>query len=180
MQVKFRNLIALLYALLIFADANAQTEANKPNESWLVLDQPEYYLSYPSNWTLDQSGQMGSKFILFADQKDSEFRVNLNLILQDLTGSGFDLDQYVSLSEGQVKSMITNSKIIYSKRIKSGSGEFQEVVFTGDQGVLHLKWKQRYWVKGNKAYVLTFTSVETLFDGYVQVSDKVFNSFKVK
>lgn len=145
-----------------------------------TLVQADYALTYPSQWQLDQSGQMGTKFILFASEGNNGFRDNVNLMVQDLKGSGLDLDKYVSLSEGQVKTMISNPQIISSKRIKTDGGEFQEVIFTGDQGVLHLKWRQRYWVKGEKAYILTFTASQSTYSEYNTVNEMVLGSFKLK
>lgn len=149
-------------------------------DAWTLLDQSDFALSYPASWSLDQTGKAGTTFILFTGQDNAGFRDNVNLIIQDLKGSGYDLDKYVTLSEGQVKTMITNSQIIESKRIKSESGELQEVVFTGDQGIFNLKWRQRYWVKGEKAFVLTFTTSQATYDQYKQVSQKFFDSFKLK
>jgi len=174
--VQLRRFITLACLLVFFAEGYCQAD----KESWVVLDQPDFTISYPRNWTLDQTGKMGTAFVLFSEQINSDFRNNVNLIVQDLNGLGYDLDKYVTLSEGQVKTMITNSQIIESKRLRSASGEFQEVVFTGEQGIFHLKWMQRYWVKGAKAFVLTFTASEATYDQYKQVGEKMLESFKLK
>jgi hypothetical protein len=162
--------------LIFFTEGYCQVE----KDAWTLMDQSDFTLSYPASWSLDQSGQVGTKFILFTGKNNSGFRDNVNLIIQELKGSGFDLDKYVTLSEGQVKTMITNSQIIMSKRMKSELGEFQEVVFTGEQGVFHLKWRQRYWVRGEKAYVFTFTASQATYDEYAQINKKLFDSFKLK
>jgi len=43
-----------------------------------------------------------------------------------------------------------------------------------------MKWKQRYWVKEEKAFVLTFTASQAAYAGYDQQNEKVFDSFKLK
>jgi hypothetical protein len=174
--VRFAQLISVIYLLIFFDEGYCQVE----KDAWTVIDQSDFALSYPASWSLDQSGRSGTKFILFTGQNNSGFADNLNLIIQDLKGSGFDLDKYVTLSEGQVKTAITNSQITESKRQKSELGEFQEVIFTGEQGVFHLKWRQRYWVKGEKAFVLTFTASQATYGNYIDVNQKLFDSFKVK
>jgi hypothetical protein len=161
---------------LFFTEGFCQVET----PDWKSLNQTDYSLSFPASWSLDQSGQMGTKFILFTGQDNSGFRDNLNLIIQDLGVDGLNLDKYVSLSERQIKTMITNAEIIEWKRLKVGGNEFQEVIFKGDQGVLHLKWRQHYWVKGDKACILTFTSSQSTYDQYVQVCQKLFGSFSLK
>lgn len=171
-----KRLGALFCLFLFFFEGQGQTE--KDHET--LLDQPDYLLSYPSTWHLDQSGQMGTKFILFTGKTSAGFRDNLNLIVQDLKGSGLDLDKYVNLSEGQVKAMIGNSQIVESQRKKNRTTEFQEVIFTGDQGVFHLQWRQRYWVKGERVFILTFTASQETYADYIQVNNKVFDSFNIK
>jgi hypothetical protein len=150
------------------------------DSDWKTIDQPDYSLTYPARWTLDKGGQMGTKFILFTGQSKSGFSDNLNLIIEDLGSAGFDLERYASLSEGQIRKMIANVEDIDSKRQKSGDKEFQEVIFKGDQGTLHLKWRQRYYLKGDKAYVLTFTSSQATYDQYTQLCQKLFDSFVLK
>jgi hypothetical protein len=46
--------------------------------------------------------------------------------------------------------MITNGKIIESKRIKAANSEFQRVVYTGVQGQYNLKFEQDYWIPAGK------------------------------
>jgi hypothetical protein len=174
--VPFNRFLILACALISFNEGYCQVD----KDDWAVLDQAAFAISYPTSWSLDQTGKMGTTFILFSEQTNTDFRNNVNLIVQDLNGLGYDLAKYVTLSEGQVKTMITNSQIIDSKRMKSESGEFQEVVFTGEQGIFHLKWRQRYWVKGEKAFVLTFTASQVTYDQYRQVGEKVLDSFKLK
>lgn len=152
-----------------------------PADDWKTLSEANYTISYPAAWQLDQSKAMGTTFILFASGATAGmFRENVNLLIQDLTGMGLDLDKYVQISEQQFKTLITDGNVLSSKRTKNDKTEFHEITATGRQGVLHLKYKQRYWVLGNKAYVLTFTALQSTYDDYAVVADKVLGSFAVK
>ena len=124
---------------------------------------------------------MGTSFILFSPltSQQDQFKENVNLIIQDLTGYNLDLDKYVEISEGQIKTMITDGKIIESKRITSRTLNYQRVIYTGKQGIFNLKFEQYYWVVGNKAFVLTLTCEETQFDNYQVTGEKVLNSFNL-
>jgi len=149
-------------------------------DDWKTLSESNYSISYPATWQLDQSKAMGTTFVLFARAAEAgKFRENINLLIQDLTGMGLDLDKFVQLSEQQFKTMITNGKLISSKRLKD-RGEYQELVATGTQGVMELKFKQYYWVRDNKAYVLSFTALQTTYDEYAALASKVMNTFNVK
>jgi hypothetical protein len=157
----------------------AASAYDKVADDWKTLSEENFSISYPAVWQLDQSKAMGTTFVLFARGIEAgKFRENVNLMIQDLTGMGLDLDKYVQMSEQQFKTMITNGKLISSKRIKEG--QYHEIVATGTQGVMDLKFKQYYWVRGNRAYVLTFTALQTTYDAYEALAGKVMNTFKVK
>ena len=148
---------------------------------WKTVNDSNYTIEYPDNWELNKSGQMGTKFILFSKLSNSsdKFRENVNLIIQDLTGSNIELDKYVEISENQIKTLLTNGKIIESKRISDKEFEYHKMIYTGKQGVFDLKFIQYYWVLNNKAFVLTFTAEIDEFGNYAKIGKKIMDSFKI-
>ncbi len=172
-QLKLTGII-----LLLITQFNVFGQSNK----WSSLSGKDYSIEYPEKWDLDQSGQMGTSFLVFSEltSDNDQFRENVNLIVQDLTGHEIDLDQYVEISEAQVETMITDGTIISSNRIKSGGTEFQKVIYTGKQGIFSLKFQQHYWVENDKAYILTFTCEESEFNNFMEVGEKLLASFKIK
>ena len=125
---------------------------------------------------------MGTTFVLFSplDARQDKFRDNVNFIIQDLSGYNLDLNKFVEISETQVKTMITNSILIESTRIKTDADEFHRMIFTGDQGMLHLKFEQFFWVKNDKSYVLTLTCEQDKFSDFKEVGEAILNSFSFK
>jgi hypothetical protein len=181
-------MIKILTTLLLFTfiacgqtkESNDKAKEAKPN--WKTLDGIDYSIQYQADWELNKSGQMGTTFILFSPLETSQdkFRDNVNLLIQDLSGHNLDLNKYAKISEGQVKTMITNSTLIESKRIKTGSVEYHRMIYTGDQGMFHLKFEQFYWVKNEKAYVLTLTCEQDKFSDFKEVGEAILNSFSFK
>ena len=66
---------------------------------WKSITDNDFTIEYPDNWELNRTGQMGTKFILFSKLSNltDKFRENVNLIMQDLTGSNITLDKYVEI-----------------------------------------------------------------------------------
>ena len=149
------NKLRLTVILFIITNLTVFGQSNE----WDSLNEKDYSIQYPEKWDLNKSGQMGTSFILFSQltSKNDKFKENVNLIIQDLTGHNIDLNKYVEISEGQIKTMITDGNIISSNRIKNKVTEFQKVIYTGKQGIFNLKFEQYYWVQHDKAYVLTLT-----------------------
>ena len=147
-----------------------------------MLDETDYSIQYPDTFDLDKSGQMGMSFILLSKQTSQQdlFRENVNLLIQDLTGQNIDLDKYVEISEGQIKTMITDGDLLESKRLTDKNKKFQRVIYTGKQGQYDLKWQQFYWVENKKAYVLTLTCEINQYNKYVSVGENIMKTFMIK
>jgi hypothetical protein len=99
-------------------------------------------------------------------------------VIQDLKGMNINLDKYVEISLGQIKTLITNGNLLDSKRLSRDGNEFQKVIYTGDQGIYKLKFEQYFWVQGEKAYVLTLTCDIGQFENYKEIGEQILNSFK--
>jgi PsbP-like protein len=183
------KLLAFFFLLSIVACGQTNTkqsdEKNKPSKSmsgWKTLNQSNYSIQYPPTWEADPSGQMGTSFFLFSplESDKDKFKENVNLLIQDLAGQHIDLNKYTEISEGQIKSMVTNSSLIESKRIKNNGEEYQKLIYSGDQGEFHLQFEQFYWVIKDKAYVLTFTSEKDKFANFKETGEGILNSFSFK
>jgi hypothetical protein len=157
-------------------------DSNKVVTGWKNFDGTNYFVQYPPNWELNQNGQMGASFIFFSplENDKDQFKENVNLLVQDLTGRNIDLDKFVEISEGQVKTMITNSTLVESTRMKSPNPEFHKMIYSGDQGIYHLKFEQYFWIINQQAYILTLTCEQTKFSDYKETGEKILNSFLFK
>jgi len=156
--------------------------ADNPN-SWKTVSVDNYTITYPPTWTLDNSERMGMILQLFSplSSPDDKFSDNVNLVIQNLTGQPIkSLDQYTKLSENQILTMMTDSKILSSERLNSNGQEFQKITYTAQQGIYKLKFQQYYFIKNELAYVLTFTCVADEFEKYHAIGDKIMDSFRIK
>jgi hypothetical protein len=111
---------------------------------------------------------------------DDGFRENVNLLIQNLAGLNINLDKFVEISQEQIKTMITNGKLLESRRLNANGKTFHKIIYTGEQGILKFKFMQYYWVEHERAYILTFTSEAGQFDLYRDTGEKILNSFRFK
>jgi len=165
----------------IFVNGQTQT-AKDTSFNWETIDRYSYSVQYPTSWIIDTSKQLGADLFIFS-QKDSDtdkFRENVNVIIQDLKGLNITLDKYIEISEGQIKTMLTNASIIESKRINQGNKEYHELTFTGQQGIFNLMTKQYYLLVNEKAFVITLTTEQNHYDKYKENGEAILKSFKLK
>lgn len=181
-QLKIVTLAILVTSAFSFGQTPKENKQSGYLDNWKTIDEVEYTIQYPDSFDLNSSGQMGVNFFLLSKQISQEdlFRENINLIIQDLSGQNIDLDKFVEISEEQIKTMITNSDLIESRRIKLNNSEYQKVIYTGVQGQFNLKYEQYYWVVKSKAYILTLTCELDQFENYKEVGEIIMNSFKIK
>jgi len=176
------KLLTIISAFAISGYTMKNNTQHEATEEWKSFVEDNYSIQYPNTWELNNSKQMGTSFILFSpltSEKD-QFRENVNLLIQDLKGKNLDLDKYSKISEEQIETMLTDGKIIESKRIKNGTSTYQKIIYTGTQGIYKLEFEQYYWVEKDKAYILTFTSEENQFATYRSTGEKILNSFQLK
>ena len=166
-----------LYFIILVLSLNSFGQIKETN--WKTINESTYSIQYPDNWELNTEKSMGTSFIIFSEQTSSEdkFRENINLIIQNLEGYNLNLDDYVAISEEQISKMVTNGIIIDSKRLNTNNTEFQKIIFTGKQGLFQLKFVQYYFIKDEKAYVLTFTCEEIQYEKYIFITDQILDSF---
>ncbi len=148
-------------------------------QNWKTIETSTYRHECPNEWMIDESKQFGTEYIFFSpiENEHDNFSENFNLIIEDLSKSKITLDEYASLSENQIKKLITQSNIISNQKKTDKKIPYYEIIYTGKQGQLKLKWKQRYWINHNKAYILTFTSEQDRYDIYITLADQIFETF---
>jgi serine/threonine-protein kinase len=169
------------YFLLMILMLNFSTYAQKSNQNiWKTLNNNNYSIQYPSDWIENQTGYLGTKFMIFSQlsSKDDKFRENINLIIQDLSKLNYDLDEYINISVKQITKGITNAKLIVSSRKKAKGKTFHKLIYTGKQISFKLKFFQYIWIENKKAYVLTFTAEESQYNYYKNTANKIMDSFK--
>lgn len=179
--------IIVLFIISLFACGTTKntvsqmdnTPVSNIEDGWTSTSENGYTIKYPEDWQFDNSGIMGMPFLILSPilSDDDTFRENVNLMEEDLAGKGIDINQYAEISEDLIKKFITDVAII--KSAKTANENIHQMIYTGKQGVLDLKFMQYYQIIDEKAYVLTLTCEVNEFDNYKDTGEKIMNSFKL-
>lgn len=182
------KLLRLLIAAVILSSCTSKIDNNtvlgdEAIDGWKIFTEDEYHIQYPDNWDLKEPQTMGISLIMLSplSSDTDRFRDNINLLIQDLSGQGIDMDMFVQISENQINKMLTNAKIIESERvIQDESNNYHKIIYSGKQGIFNLKFEQFYWIQNSTAYILTLTCEESQFENYKATGEKILHSFKLK
>ena len=181
MKRKGLSVLVMFFSVIAWSQSGQINFKSFDAETWLTYNDDVFSISYPDSFEVNTSGMMNASLFLFSKQRGQEdlFRENVNIIVQDLSGHNIDLDQYVSISEEQIRNLVTESRIIETVRVKAFETEYHKVIFTGVQGQFDLKFVQHYYLKGSDAFILTFTCEISEFEKYEHVGNEILKSFKI-
>lgn len=177
-----RYLIAFTFIFLLSKFHSYGQNEKDSSFTWNTIDRNNYSIKFPGTWTLDTSHQFGADiFILSPKNADTDiFRENVNVMIQNLSGTGLTLDSYAEISIKQVKAMLNDANILETRRTKVDGKEFHMLLFTGQQGIFKLKTLQIFLIENDSAYVITLTTELHQYDNYNQVGETILNSFRLK
>ena len=179
--IKLTGILIITFCFAACDQANDKNNQLGSVEKWESLIENNFSITYPNNWELENPGQMGTNFILYSpiDSAKDNFRENINLLTQDLKGYNLDLDQFITISIEQIKTILTEGEMLESTKSTSNSLDYQKLIYKGKQGIYNLKFQQYIWVVQDNAFILTLTCEEDQFDNYLLVGKKILNSFKI-
>ncbi|GHT91969.1 hypothetical protein AGMMS49545_08800 [Betaproteobacteria bacterium] len=158
---------------------NAQTSDVYQYNGWKDFSQENYSIKYPSDWKLNTSGMMESKFFIFSqDQSPSDnFAKNVVLLTEQ---TPLSLDDYIKAQNKAIEKFFPYYKKIEGERIQDGSGAYYKLIGTFKQGDVQIKNEQHIWLSNGTAYILTFTSAQNDFDRYKDIGKQILASFRIK
>jgi len=146
------------------------------------LIKEHYKIQYPKTWTLDTSGTAGSDLFVFSPPENDtdKFRENVSVIIQNLAGQDIDLDAYKDISEKQIASLGTQGELFESMKVHTGKGDCYKLKYSMIGGNFKLTVASYCYIRGEKAYLITFTSESGKYEQYKKTGDGILDSFEVR
>lgn len=143
-----------------------------------------FSLSYSSKeWIFEANKDI---FLLFAtNQTNADFKTNINILVQDLSMQPMDLNEYHQLTLSQIEQATGKNSIENERDITVSGFPAKELIYHIPQDInkgnyIALKIKQVYFIKSNKAYLITYTAKTEYFDDSLTSANEVFETFKVE
>lgn len=168
---------AMLAVILSCMQKTKQAEMISPPDipsDWRLLEEADCLVRYPTDWEL-RKDVPGALFCLLSGQTspDDLFRDNVNLVVEPLAKE-VPIDRYVSLSISKIDSKY---KVTEKKKYIVGGQEYFHLDLTGED---RLRLSLHIFMKGRKAYILTFTYEPGESAKIRDEGDKIMKSFSVK
>lgn len=139
-------------------------------------------IKFPDDWEMKE--RVEGSVVVFGSPLETSmdtFQENVNVSIQDLSGMPMTLEQYTDAAIGQLKEVFHNVTVVSSTPAKlAGRPAHQIVYVAADPKTANLKIMHVWFVEGDKAYTVTYTAMESKYDEYLGIANKMIRSFKVK
>ncbi|MDR2917193.1 MAG: hypothetical protein LBV74_20555 [Tannerella sp.] len=143
-------------------------------EDWHSFDNDFFSIRYPRNWE-KQRGPEGTVFCILSTPSSpvDTFRENVNLVIEELTKE-ITLDRYAALS---LKNIGNKYKVTDERKYAANGQEYYYLKLKERDGIF---LEQNYFIKGKRAYILTFTYEPQEQESVKTDGDKIMKSFRLK
>jgi len=143
----------------------------------------DYEMFYPETWVK----QVKQNMVLFLSPKENKndfFQENINVMIQDLSSQPMTLEDYTKLTNEQVKQAFGSSAIVSIKDLNFADQQAKEMIYNMPKDPMqgrnfNLKLRQIWFIKDDKAYLLTYTAEHDEYENYLGVAKQTIDSFKL-
>ena len=148
------------------------------NSPRVYVDPQELFsLHVPEGWLVDSSGQQNTRVILLHPTTEANFRVNVNVTVQELRA--LTPDEFLTMSRLQLKQLTGSPRAERDEPAeRRGGGHRLESTMT--LGAVTIETRQLIVLDGGKAYVVTATAPAGSAANYQREFEVVFESFQLR
>ncbi|KOP28260.1 serine/threonine protein kinase [Hapalosiphon sp. MRB220] len=153
-------------------------------EKFIPYENTEYQIKikYPESWQLQikdiyVAGVTELATIISPKQNDTDrFQEKINIDIEEFSGTLADSKQ---LFIDEIKNTLPDAQIINTSSTTLAFKQANQIIYTGKDGDIELKNLQIWTLKGNKAYVITYTAAIDDYEQFINTAKEMINSFEI-
>lgn len=163
-------------------EENKQTEGDNPEETKSEEKLAEFSndifsINYPTNWKKMENVQ--NIPVVFVSPNDGDkFNENASAMYEEI--SGMDLEKYAKVTYENIAKSDKSTKLIEETEGSDENGKYRTITYTNTSSGIELQYYQRFYIKGETAYILTFATTSEASAKYLTTMTNIFNSFVIK
>lgn len=172
----WKKIVLLQLLKLLTISVLAQDSTNFEEE--LIFKTSEFSISYPISMEIDTNGTDGLELVIYTklESEQDNFRENINIMVQDLSGSNLEL---IDISGLIFEELSQDGTIIENKIIQLVKYRYHKLLYSSNQNGISVIFLQHNILSDNKFYSLTFSSEEKEFDDLLPIMKKIMLSFEL-
>jgi len=161
------------------ATMQPQPKAQQKKEAFIKYTDPKEKVSvkYPDNWRPHLNPQTVFMFMRPVEENGQKFRENINLVIGD--AQDLALVEYLVDGRVKMKDQMPGFKELKSQFVKINGIDFVRMIYTFTNSGLVIKSVLFLAVDNGRAYSLTCTAIDSTFDRFYPLFEKMGESFKI-
>ncbi|BAZ69160.1 MAG: protein kinase [Pelatocladus maniniholoensis HA4357-MV3] len=158
--------------------------SGKKQEKFLPYENSEYQIKikYPETWQLqikdiNAGGVTELATIISPKQNDTDrFQEKINIEIEEFSGT---LAESKELFIDEIKNTLPDAQIINMSSTTLAFKQANQIIYTGKNGDIELKNLQIWTLKGDKAYIITYTAAIDDYDEFINTANEMIHSFEI-
>jgi serine/threonine protein kinase len=153
----------------------------KPPEEFLTYANSSIKIKYPQSWERrDIDNPITGEVVAFVSAKQTEadkFQEKLTISVEDFSGT---LQDFSDTSTKDITKHLINADIQKPRETTLANKSAYQLTYTGKDGENNLKSMQLFTLKGDKAYIVTYTAAIDNYNDFIQTAETMIKSFEIQ
>lgn len=170
----------LLAAIVMGCDSTSDKPADD-GVKFISFENEEFKLSFPSDWSDVTANYPGLNFVIVAppDEKTDRFPENVSVAIQPI-GDTLTMDRFLEVTEQQMAKYLPDYVMIEKNTVQKNNMDCLVLEYQATQKDKPHRYIQNVYIYFGKAYIVTFTAEQIIFNEYRKTGEKILNSFVLK
>jgi eukaryotic-like serine/threonine-protein kinase len=138
-------------------------------------------MKYPQSWERrDLDNFITGEVVAFVSSKQSDadkFQEKLTISVENFSGT---LEDFSDTSTKDINNHLVKPQIKKPREATLANKLAYELIYTGNDGGNDLKSMQIFTLKGEKAYVITYTAARDSYNDFIQTAETMIKSFEME
>lgn len=172
--------VVLFGVLLILSLSGRAQKSDSLIAKPQLLNQKTYSMLIPLGWKIMDNCVENLCSLLSPTDTLSyidSYVENINFTVQPLPSASYSAEQYLKFSQGYLPKVVKGFKVISKQKLKSN---VSLLIYSGEKSGFKQTWKQYYYVKNKKVFIVTFACETTKYDYYLPLVESSLASFRLK
>ena len=137
-----------------------------------------FRVDYPQDWSKQNRDDFVATGVIFFSPLENDadqFKEKVSVLVENIP-SNLSLSEYTKQSISEIK-QLSDPNIGEAQPIILGINEGRQIIYRGEENGRAVQRMQTWSVKGNRAYVITYTAKPESYDNYLPMVEKIIESF---
>ncbi|MBD2607011.1 protein kinase [Scytonema hofmannii FACHB-248] len=154
-----------------------------PPENLLPYEDPKsrIKIKYPQSWEkIDIGNVVTEEVVVFVSPKQSDtdkFQEKLTISVEDFSGT---LQDFSDRSTNHITRHLVKAEIQKPRETILANKSAHQLIYTGQDGENKVKNMRLFTLRGDKAYIVTYTAAIDNYNDFIQTAETMIKSFEIQ